>query len=119
MSPTIVTKDNQVVLVTGSPGGSTIPTTVLQVITNAIDYGLDIEQAVNTPRFHYQGFPNHVITEPDAISPDVMEDLELRGYTIKPFRTYGAAESIFINPQTGLIEAANDNRKSAGKALAY
>ena len=119
MSPTIVTKDNQVVLVTGSPGGSTIPTTVLQVITNAIDYGLDIEQAVNNPRFHYQGFPQRILVEPNAIAPDVMEDLKSRGYTIKPFRTYGAAESISINPQTGLIEAANDNRKSAGKALAY
>ena len=119
MSPTIVTKDNQVVLVTGSPGGPTIPTTVLQVITNAIDYGLDINEAVNSPRFHYQGFPNRILTEPDAISSDAIKDLKLRGYTIKPFRTYGAAESISINLQTGLIEAANDYRKSAGKALAY
>ena len=119
MSPTIVTKDNQVVLVTGSPGGSTIPTTVLQVITNAIDYGLEINDAVNSPRFHYQGFPNRIIAEPDAISLDVLQDLRSRGYTIVPFRTYGAAESISINPQTGLIEAANDYRKSAGKALAY
>ena len=119
MSPTIVTKDNQVVLVTGSPGGSRIPTTVLQVISNAIDYGLDINEAVNSPRFHYQGFPNRIIAEPDAISPEVRKDLKSRGYTVVPFRTYGAAESIAIDLQTGLIEAANDSRKSAGKALAY
>ena len=119
MSPTIVTKDNQVVLVTGSPGGSTIPTTVLQVITNAIDYGLEINEAVNAPRFHYQGFPNRILAEPDAISFDVLQDLRSRGYTVVPFRTYGAAESISINSQTGLIEAVNDYRKSAGKALAY
>ena len=119
MSPTIVTKDNQVVLVTGSPGGSTIPTTVLQVITNAIDYGLEINEAVNSPRFHYQGLPNRILAEPDAISPEAIADLRLRGYTIKFFRTYGAAESISIDLQTGLIEAANDYRKSAGKALAY
>ena len=119
MSPTIVTKDNQVVLVTGSPGGSTIPTTVLQVITNAIDYGLDINEAVNSPRFHYQGLPNRILVEPDAISSDVMKDLKLRGYTIFPFRTYGAAESISIDLKTGLIEAVNDKRKPAGKALAY
>lgn len=119
MSPTIVTKDNQVVLVTGSPGGSTIPTTVLQVIINVIDYGLDIKEAVNSPRFHYQGFPNRILAEPETFANDVIKDLQLRGYTIKPFRTYGAAESISIDPQTGLIEAANDYRKSAGKALAH
>ncbi len=76
MSPTIVTKENQVVVVTGSPGGSTIPTTVLQVISNAIDYGLDINKAFNTHRFHYQGFPNPIIAEPEAISPDTIKDLE-------------------------------------------
>ncbi|MGK7895431.1 MAG: gamma-glutamyltransferase [Xenococcus sp. (in: cyanobacteria)] len=119
MSPTIITKDNQVVLVTGSPGGSKIPTTVLQVILNAIDYGLDINQAVNSPRFHYQGLPNRILTEPEAFASDVIKDLQSRGYKIKPFRTYGAAESIAIDLQTGLIEAANDYRKSAGKALAY
>ncbi len=69
--------------------------------------------------YRYQGFPQRIIVEPNAISPEVRKDLKSRGYTIKPFRTYGAAESISINPQTGLIEAANDNRKSAGKALAY
>jgi len=119
MSPTIVSKDNQVVLITGSPGGSTIPTTVLQVIINAIDYGLDINEAVNSPRFHYQGFPEIILAEPDAISADVIEDLQSRGYRTTTFTTYGAAESIAINPETGLIEAANDIRKSAGKALAY
>ena len=82
ISPTIVTKDNQVVLVTGSPGGSTIPTTVLQVISNAIDYGLDINEAFNNPRFHYQGFPNRIIAEPEAISLHRIKDLELRGYAI-------------------------------------
>ena len=119
MSPTIVSKDNQVVLITGSPGGSTIPTTVLQVILNAIDYGLDINKAVNSPRFHYQGLPDRIVIEPDAISATVIEDLKSRGYKVKTFRTYGAAESIAIDLGTGLIKAANDSRKSAGKALAY
>ena len=119
MSPTIVSKDNQVVLITGSPGGSTIPTTVLQVILNVIDYGLDINKAVNSPRFHYQGLPDRIVIEPDAISATVIEDLKSRGYNVKTFRTYGAAESIAIDLDTGLIEAANDSRKSAGKALAY
>ena len=119
MSPTIVTKDNKVVLVTGSPGGSTIPTTVLQVITNFIDYDLDIAKAVNTPRIHYQGLPNQVKTEPYALNPDLVRSLILKGYEIVPFSHWGAAESISIDPQTNLIQGVNDIRKPAGEAVAY
>ena len=119
MSPTIVTKDGKLFLVTGSPGGSTIPTTVVQVITNAIDYGLNINDAVNKPRLHYQGFPDRIISEPNAIDSKTIRGLRLRGYKIVPFRTWGAAESILVNPETGLLEGVNDLRKPAGKALAY
>ncbi len=119
MSPTIVTKDDKVVLVTGSPGGSTIPTTVLQVITNFIDYDMDITQAVNSPRIHYQGLPNRVLTEPYAIKPEIVRDLILKGYNITPLTKWGAAESISIEPQTGLLQGANDIRKPAGAAVAY
>ncbi len=119
MSPTIVTKDGGVFLVTGSPGGSTIPTTVLQIITNAIDYEMNLNDAVNTPRLHYQGFPDRILSEPKAITPETIRGLRLRGYNIVPFRTWGAAESILLNPKTGLLEGVNDVRKPAGKALAY
>ncbi len=119
MSPTIVTKDGRVFLVTGSPGGSTIPTTVVQVITNAIDYGMNLNNAVNKPRLHYQGFPDRIISEPHAVAPETIRGLRLRGYNIIPFRTWGAAESILVNPKTGLLEGVNDVRKPAGKALAY
>ncbi|MEM8675468.1 MAG: gamma-glutamyltransferase [Cyanobacteria bacterium P01_G01_bin.67] len=118
MSPTIVTKDGRVVLVTGSPGGSTIPTTVLQVITNVIDYGMNLQDAVNNPRLHYQGFPNRVISEPQAISPATFRGLKLRGYDIMPFREWGAAESIMVQPD-GTMEGVNDIRKPAGQAAAY
>ncbi len=119
MSPTIVTQNQRVFLVTGSPGGSTIPTTVVQVITNAIDYGMNLNDAVNTPRLHYQGFPDRIISEPNAVTQETIRGLRLRGYKIIPFRTWGAAESILVNLQTGLLEGVNDSRKSAGKALAY
>ena len=118
MSPTIVTKDGQVYLVTGSPGGSTIPTTVLQIITNVIDYGMDLNDAVNTPRLHYQGLPNRVASEPQAITPETARGLQLRGYRIEPSSSWGAAESILINPD-GTMIGVNDRRKPAGKALAY
>ena len=118
MSPTIVTKNGRVYLVTGSPGGSTIPTTVLQVITNAIDYDMSLDDAVNTPRLHYQGIPDRVLSEPQAISPETFRGLKLRGYDIKPFMRYGAAESILVDPD-GTMTGVNDIRKPAGSAVAY
>ena len=115
MSPTIVTKDGQVYLVTGSPGGSTIPTTVLQVITNAIDYNMDLDDAVKTPRLHYQGLPNIVFTEPNAVDSQTFVALWKKGYKVIPLPFWGGAESIQINSQTEKI-GDNDPRKSSGKA---
>lgn len=119
MSPTIVTKNGRVFLVTGSPGGSTIPTTVLQVITNVIDYGMNISQAVNAPRIHYQGLPNIVITEPYALKSAVVQDLWEMGYKVTPFFSWGAAESILVNPKTSLFYGTSDIRKPTGEAIAY
>ena len=118
MSPTIVTKDGQLYLVTGSPGGSTIPTTVLQVITNAIDYDMNLADAVNSPRLHYQGLPDRVVSEPRAIASEVFRGLQLRNYNILPMIRWGAAESIMVHPN-GTIMGVNDIRKPAGKAVAY
>ena len=118
MSPTIVTHDEQLYLVTGSPGGSTIPTTVLQVITNAIDYGMKLADAVNSPRLHYQGIPNLVSSEPQAITPETFRGLQLRNYKIVPKKTWGAAESIAIDRDRTLT-GVNDRRKPAGQAVAY
>jgi gamma-glutamyltranspeptidase/glutathione hydrolase len=119
MSPTIVKKDNKVFLVTGSPGGATIPTTVVQVITNSIDYKLDIQEAVNAPRIHYQGLPNWVLTEPFALDPEVVPRLWERGYRVIPFVSWGATQSIRIEPETGLRLGVNDRRRVAGKAVGY
>lgn len=114
MSPTIVTKDNQVTMVTGSPGGSTIPTTVLQVLTNVVDFEMPPNKAVNMPRVHYQGLPNWVITEPYALSNNVVQDLWEAGYKVVPFPQWGAAESIFLNFDNDPAVAINDHRKPAG-----
>ncbi|HYX15942.1 MAG TPA: gamma-glutamyltransferase [Nostoc sp.] len=119
MAPTIVTKDGKVFMVTGSPGGSTITTTVLQIITNVIDYGMNITEAVNAPRIHYQGLPNVVITEPYALNSKDLQNLWSMGYRVAPFVYWGAAGSILLNPQTGLLYGVNDSRKPAGQALAY
>ena len=80
MTPTIVLKDGEPWLVTGSPGGSTIITTVLQVIVNAIDHGMDLGDAVASPRFHHQWRPDRVIYEQRGISPDTLSLLEAMGH---------------------------------------
>ena len=117
MSPTIVTKDDEVFLVTGTPGGSTIPTTVLQVITNVVDFNMGIENAVKAPRIHYQGFPNIVFTEPYALNSETFIALWEKGYKIVPLPFWGAAESIYIKPKTEQKIGVQDSRKPSGKAI--
>lgn len=119
MSPTFVTKKGQLFLVTGSPGGSTIPTTVLQVITNLIDFNKDIDQSVNSPRLHYQGLPNIVLTEPYALNDNVYQRMWDKGYKVIPFISWGAAESIYIDPEKKIFHGVNDRRKESGKALGF
>ncbi|MCV4614251.1 gamma-glutamyltransferase, partial [Escherichia coli] len=72
MSPTIVVKDGKTWLVTGSPGGSRIITTVLQMVVNSIDYGMNVAEATNAPRFHYQWLPDELRVE-KGFSPDTLK----------------------------------------------
>lgn len=119
MTPTIVTKNGKVFLVTGSPGGPTITTTVLQIITNVIDYGMNIQQAVDSPRIHYQGLPNFVVTEPNALDAASVQKLWQLGYKVTPLVSWGAAESILVDPETDALYGANDPRHPAGAAVGY
>ncbi|MCY4015494.1 MAG: gamma-glutamyltransferase [Gammaproteobacteria bacterium] len=80
MTPTIVLKDGEVVFVTGSPGGSTIITTVLQVVVNVIDHGMDLDEAVAAPRFHHQWLPDRVVFEQGALSPETQSTLAGLGH---------------------------------------
>ncbi len=82
MTPTIVVdSEGHTKLVTGSPGGSTIITTVLQIVVNVVDHGMDVSDAVGAPRFHHQWMPDRVIYEPWGISPDTLKILQSRGHT--------------------------------------
>lgn len=118
MSPTIVTRQGKLFAVTGSPGGPTIPTTVLQVLSNVIDYGMSIEKAVNAPRLHYQGLPNFVFSEPFAIKSNVKQELWGMGYRVVPLIPWGAAESVLSDPDSQLLIGGHDSRKPAGAAVA-
>jgi len=97
MAPTIVVKDKAPLLVTGSPGGSTIITTVLQVVVNTLDHGMSLSDAVGLPRFHHQWLPDRVIFEPYGLSPDTRRLLEAKGHTLVPLpegRGIGDANSV-------------------------
>ena len=80
MSPTIVTRDGKPVMVVGTPGGSRIITAVLQTIINVIDYGMNVQEAVDAPRFHQQWLPDTTNVEPFALTPDTRKILEAMGH---------------------------------------
>lgn len=120
MSPTVVTKDGRPVMITGSPGGSTIITTTLQVIVNVIDHGMSIEDAVSLPRFHHQWKPDVIIAEPYAISPDTREKLKSFGH--ESFREAsfgrGIGDANSIRFADGVIRGIKDPRNE-GAALGF
>ncbi|MCR6594902.1 gamma-glutamyltransferase [Campylobacter insulaenigrae] len=111
MSPTIILKDGKVFMVVGSPGGSRIITTVLQVISNVIDHKMDISTAVESPRFHMQWLPDELRTEPFGIIKDVENNLVKMGYTISEQPYMGDVNAIMIDPKTQKIVGSMDTRK--------
>ncbi|HED0571359.1 gamma-glutamyltransferase [Campylobacter jejuni] len=111
MSPTIILKDGKVFMVVGSPGGSRIITTVLQVISNVIDHKMDISTAVESPRFHMQWLPDEIRTEPFGIIKDVQNNLEKMGYKITKEPYMGDVNAIMVDPKTGKIVGSMDTRK--------
>lgn len=117
MTPTIVVKDGKVILVLGSPGGPTIITTVANILMSVVDYGRDIQAAVNAPRFHHQWLPDEITLE-DRISPDTVALLEKRGHKIQTRHFWGDGECIMVDPKTGERLGASDGRNN-GKAVGF
>jgi len=109
MAPTIVFRDGRVVLVTGTPGGSRIITTVLQVILNVVDHQMNIAEAVAAPRIHHQWLPDRVFAE-RGLSPDTIRLLEARGHRIVTTATSGSANSILVTAD-GLTGAADPRQR--------
>src|SRR5215813_4374001 len=116
MTPTIVLKDGKPFLVTGTPGGSRIITTVLQVIVNVIDRKLSIADAIAEPRVHHQWWPDEVVVE-RGFSPDLVGALKARGHTVGEGLPPTSANSILVTP-AGLLGAA-DNRTRGALAAGY
>jgi gamma-glutamyltranspeptidase/glutathione hydrolase len=117
MSPTIVLKDGQTFLVTGSPGGSRIITTVLQIVMNVIDHGMNIAEASTAPRMHHQWLPDELRIE-EGFSPDTLKLLEGMGYVLKLQATMGSTESI-MRRADGALFGASDPRSPAALTAGY
>ncbi|MSU51583.1 MAG: gamma-glutamyltransferase [Opitutus sp.] len=124
MTPTMVFKDGKLILVTGSPGGPTIINTVLQIVINVIDHRMPVAQAVEAPRVHHQWMADVLTYEHYGISPDTIALLSAKGHTVKERTSYeggyqGDAETIYIDPATGLRHGAADPRKPDSRAVGY
>lgn len=98
MTPSILEKDGKLFMVVGTPGGSTIITSVFQTILNVIDFNMTMQEAVAAPRFHHQWLPDQVDYEPKAISINVREALQQKGYNLKERKPYGRVDGILVNP---------------------
>jgi gamma-glutamyltranspeptidase/glutathione hydrolase len=117
MAPTIVERPGggpRPALIIGTPGGSTIPTTILQVLVNVIDHGMEIQEAVDAPRFHHQWQPDEIRHEQRALPADVMVNLVARGHSLKPSeRPLGNANVIALDPEGAWLGAADPRRRGA------
>ncbi|MDP9191229.1 MAG: gamma-glutamyltransferase [Acidobacteriota bacterium] len=117
MTPTIVLKDGKPFFAIGSPGGPTIINTVLQVIINVIDFGMDMQQAIDAPRVHHQWLPDHIYWEELGMNADSREKLEKMGHVFRPIpgasrspSEIGDAHGVMIDPETGMRLGASDPR---------
>jgi gamma-glutamyltranspeptidase/glutathione hydrolase len=120
MTPTIVLrKDGSLWFTVGSPGGPTIINTVLCIITNVIDYDMNIQQAIDAPRIHHQWLPDELVGEPFGLSGDTQRALTARGHTLAKLHYLGDAEGIMIEEKTGMRLGATDPRRSDGQAVGY
>ena len=119
MSPTIITNNGKIFMVTGSPGGSRIITITLESILNVIDHHMNIQAAIDTPRIHHQWMPDTVYIEDNALTPKVRKELEADGYNFTHNRPWGADEGIIIGVKNGkrILYGANDDRSPAGAAI--
>ncbi|HEU5078554.1 MAG TPA: gamma-glutamyltransferase [Opitutaceae bacterium] len=121
MTPTFVLKDGRLAFATGSPGGPTIINTVLEIITNIIDHGMSLTQAVDAPRFHHQWQPDVLSYEPFAMSPDTLAILVAEGHRLQERENaiISDGETVGIDPQTHLRLGASDLRKPDSKSVGY
>ena len=118
MTPTMLVKDGKLFMTVGAPGGSRISTAVLQVILNVVDFGMNIQDAIDAPRVHHQWLPDRLSIE-RAISPDTVALLKARGYDVDYSPGVVLAQTAAIMSDGGWLQGGSDGRSAAGKAAGY
>jgi len=125
MTPTLVLKDGKLFMAVGSPGGGSIISTVLHVILNVIDFGLNLQEAVDAPRFHHQWLPDVINWEKDGLNADTKVALETKGHVIREksgyssdWRFMGDVHAVMIESATGVRLGSSDPRRG-GVAVGY
>ncbi|OFW43356.1 MAG: gamma-glutamyltransferase [Acidobacteria bacterium RIFCSPLOWO2_12_FULL_67_14b] len=116
MAPTIIAKDGQLFMVTGTPGGRTIINTVLTTILNVIDYGMNAQEAVDAGRMHHQWLPDRINLERYGFSADTIKMLQSMGHTVNEGGGQGAAQVIVFNQKDNMLEGGVDRRPADGGA---
>ncbi|RUL89399.1 gamma-glutamyltransferase [Tautonia sociabilis] len=116
MSPTIVLEDGRVRLVTGSPGGRTIPNTVLWVVLNVLEFGRSPREAVDALRTHHAWFPDVITLEGRRWPEETTRELRDRGHRLRSTELQGDAHTIIVDPVTGLLHGVNDRRRHTSRA---
>jgi gamma-glutamyltranspeptidase/glutathione hydrolase len=117
MTPTILARDGRFFLAVGSPGGRTMINTVLQVILNVVDFKMNVQQAIDAPRFHHQWLPDQIRYEPFGLSPDTVRLLQARGHQTGEGSSQGVAEGVAHDAESGLLEGGSDRRAPDGAAI--
>jgi gamma-glutamyltranspeptidase/glutathione hydrolase len=116
MTPTIVTRDGKLVLVTGSPGSRTIINTVLDIVLDVSAWGMTGQDAIDAPRMHHAWLPDRLDVEANGISDVALAKLQAMGHTVRVQGKQGSAQSIWIQPTTGIAFGLADRRDATAKA---
>jgi gamma-glutamyltranspeptidase / glutathione hydrolase len=117
MTPTIITKSGKPFMVIGSPGGGKIITSVFQTIINIIDFGFDIQLAVDAPRIHHQLYPDILQFEKDRLKPELIISLKEFGYVLKQVSDFGRVEAVLLDTNGSMT--GHSDRRGSGKAVGY
>jgi gamma-glutamyltranspeptidase/glutathione hydrolase len=116
MSPTILSKDGRLFMVTGTPGSRTIINTVIMTLLNVIDFGMNAQEAVDAGRIHHQWLPDRLSVERFGFSADSIAQLKAMGHDVREVSNQGVAEVIVFNQKDNMLEGGVDRRASGGGA---
>jgi gamma-glutamyltranspeptidase / glutathione hydrolase len=117
MTPTILVRDGKLFLTVGSPGGRTIINTVLLAILDVVDFGMNVQEAIDAPRFHHQWLPDELRYEKFGLSPDTLALLSSRGHALMEVYSQGIAHAILYDAKADILEGASDRRDRDGAAI--